>query len=142
MSCDAIAQCAFSTFSGYACTRPAMTETPAGHRFCGVSHERGMKKASGGQNGACSCGSSRKYKKCCGRLSVGAEHQVILLDDNTEEPMKASGGLAKATKKTVYSVGYNMRRWIMGYERDRRWRANILYLGPFYFSRRSRTPRR
>lgn len=141
MSFNLAKQCAFTTFSGQACRRWVTTETPFGRAFCGVPHERGTKKASGGQNGLCSCGAWRKYKKCCGLLPVGAEHQIRLLDETDETPMKASGGLAKATAKTVYSIGYNMRRWIIGYERDKCWRANILYLGPLYFSRRSRTPK-
>ncbi len=138
MSIDLVKQCAFTTFSGAAYRRPVVVETPAGRNFCGVSHEIGTKKASGGQNGLCSCGSWLKYKKCCGLLPADAEHQVIALDEPQEETMKTTGGLAKATNKTVWSAGYNMRRWVIGYERDRRWRANILYLGPVYFSRRSR----
>ncbi len=141
MSFDPVKQCAFTTFSGQACRRKVMAETPYGRAFCAVTHERGTKKASGGQNGLCSCGSWRKYKKCCGLLPADAEHQIRLLDEEDDTPMKAAGGLAKATAKTVYSVGFNLRRWVFGYERDSRWRANILYFGPLYFSRRSRTPR-
>lgn len=133
--------CSFTTFSGQACQRPGNRETPSGRAWCGHVHNRGNKTKSGGQNGPCSCGSDIKFKKCCGPLAQDAQPNIVQLDIEEETPMKATGGLAKATAKTVYSVGYNARRWIIGYERDSRWRANILYIGPFYFSRRSRTPK-
>ena len=55
--------------------------------------------------------------------------------------MKPTGGVAKIGNKIVWSAGYNIRRWVFGYERDRTWRANILYIGPFYISRRHAKPR-
>lgn len=141
MSYDMVKSCSFTTFSGYPCRHPVKEETPAGRPFCGIPHERGTKKASGGQNGLCSCGAWRKYKKCCGQLMLDAEHQIRLLDETDETPMQVTGGFAKATAKTVYAAGYNARRWVFGYERDSRWRANIIYIGPFWFSRRSRIPK-
>lgn len=132
--------CSYTTFSGQPCRRVGVEETPAGRRWCGVPHERGTKKDSGGQNGPCSCGSGVKHKRCCARLPEGAQPNIYVY---TEEPeVKPAGSMVKVSKnrKVVWSVGYNWRRWVFGYERDAQWKANVLYLGPLYISRRSSRP--
>lgn len=85
-----------------------------------------------GRNGPCSCGSDLKFKKCCALLG---DQRV-----QVEAEVKPTDGVMKVGKKIVWSAGYNVRRWVIGYERDARWKANVLYLGPFYISRRRSTP--
>lgn len=117
--------CSFPTFSGHPCRRVGKTRTPGGRSWCGVPHVKGT--PANGRNGPCSCGSDLKFKKCC----------ALLGDQRVEvEEVKPTGGVAKI----VWSAGYNVRRWVFGYERDSRWKANILYIGPFYISRRLREP--
>lgn len=124
--------CSFRTFAGHPCKRPATQRTPGGKSWCGVAHVKGTPKD--GRNGPCSCGSDLKFKKCCALLG----DQRVQVE---EEQVKPTGGVAKIGKKIVWSFGYNIRRWVFGYERDWAWRANILYIGPFYISRRHSKPR-
>jgi hypothetical protein len=118
--------CQFPTFSGLACCHVARTTTPLGVPWCGRAHYKGTKKGSGGQNGLCSCGSSQKYKRCCARIEGS---QRVIIGDPTE-------GLSRI----VWSCGWNPRRWLFGYERDKRWKANSFYFGPVWVSRRRRRP--
>jgi SEC-C motif-containing protein len=118
--------CSFPTHAGHPCKRPAITRTPAGRSWCGEAHVKGTPRF--GRNGPCTCGSGLKFKKCC----------ALVGDERIE--VKPTGGVAKIGKKIVWSAGYNVRRWVFGYERDARWKANIIYIGPFYISRRLREP--
>lgn len=69
-------------------------------------------------------------------MHAAAKPQIII--DDVDDEMKTANSLVKSTSKTVFSAGYNIRRWIIGYERDSYWRSNIFYIGPFYFTRRPR----
>lgn len=106
--------CQYLTFSGFPCIRPGKVGSPAGLRWCGIKHARGSKVTSSGMNSTCSCGSGRKHKRCCSALAADAAPQI--------------------QQAPTFKAGCHWRRWVIGLERDKARRVNILYIGPFYFA--------